>query len=121
MKGTSLAGPTHAEGNPVLGTPGPGAGTPPSAQQVLAAVETARRPAEEALRRAAAAEAELSTNEDEIRPLARLGSQKGQIEADEAAMIGKVFQLNDLTARDLMTPRAAVPTMDGAPSKEGSV
>ena len=47
------------------------------------------------------AEAEISTNEDEIRLLARLGSQKGEIEADEAAMIGKVFQLNDLTARDL--------------------
>ena len=60
------------------------------------------------------AEAELSTNEDEIRLLARLGSQKGQIEADEAAMIGKVFQLNDLTARDLMTPRVAAPTLDGA-------
>ena len=37
------------------------------------------------------AEAEITTNEDEIRLLARLGSQKGQIEADEAAMIGKVF------------------------------
>ena len=65
------------------------------------------------------AEAELSTNEDEIRLLARLGSQKGQIEADEAAMIGKVFQLNDLTARDLMTPRVAAPTLDGALSLEG--
>ena len=64
------------------------------------------------------AEAELSTNEDEIRLLARLGSQKGQIEADEAAMIGKVFQLNDLTARDLMTPRVAAPTLDGALSVE---
>ena len=64
------------------------------------------------------AEAELSTNEDEIRLLARLGSQKGQIEADEAAMIGKVFQLNDLTARDLMTPRVAAPTLDGALSLE---
>ena len=64
------------------------------------------------------AEAELSTNEDEIRLLARLGSQKGQIEADEAAMIGKVFQLNDLTARDLMTPRVVAPTLDGALSLE---
>ena len=60
------------------------------------------------------AEAELSTNEEEIRLLARLGSQKGEIEADEAAMIGKVFQLNDLTARDLMTPRVAAPTLDGS-------
>ena len=65
------------------------------------------------------AEAELSTNEEEIRLLARLGSQKGEIEADEAAMIGKVFQLNDLTARDLMTPRVAAPTLDGSLSIEG--
>ena len=64
------------------------------------------------------AEAELSTNEEEIRLLARLGSQKGEIEADEAAMIGKVFQLNDLTARDLMTPRVAAPTLDGSLSIE---
>ena len=61
---------------------------------------------------------EISTNEDEIRLLARLGSQKGQIEADEAAMIAKVFQLNDLTARDLMTPRVAAPTLEGAASLE---
>ena len=49
-------------------------------------------------------EAEITTNEEEIRLLARLGSQKGQIEADEAAMI---------TARTLMTPRVAAPTLDG--------
>ncbi len=60
------------------------------------------------------AENEFSTNEEEIRQLARIGSQKGKIEADEAAMISKVFQLNDITARDLMTPRVAVPTLDGS-------
>jgi len=64
------------------------------------------------------AENDISTDEEEIRLLARLGSQKGQIEADEAAMIAKVFQLNDLTARDLMTPRVAAPTLDGATSLE---
>ena len=58
-------------------------------------------------------ESEISTDEEEIRQMARIGSQKGQIEADEAAMISKVFQLNDLTARDLMTPRVAAPTLDG--------
>jgi len=58
------------------------------------------------------AENEISTDEEEIRLLARLGSQKGQIEADEAAMIAKVFQLNDLTARDLMVPRVAAPTLE---------
>ncbi|WP_269621785.1 CNNM domain-containing protein [Prochlorococcus marinus] len=59
-------------------------------------------------------ENEISTDEEEIRQMARLGLQKGQIEADEAAMINKVFQLNDLTARDLMTPRVSVPTLDGS-------
>ena len=60
------------------------------------------------------AESEITTDEEEIRQMTRLGLQKGQIEADEAAMIGKVFQLNDLTARDLMTPRVAAPSLDGA-------
>lgn len=64
------------------------------------------------------AENEISTDENEIRLLARLGSQKGQIEADEAAMIAKVFQLNDLTARDLMVPRVSAPTLDGSDSLE---
>ena len=59
------------------------------------------------------ADNEISTDEEEIRQLARLGSQKGQIEADEAAMIAKVFQLNDLTARDLMVPRVSAPTLPG--------
>ncbi len=63
-------------------------------------------------------ENEINTDEEEIRQMARLGSQKGQIEADEAAMISKVFQLNDLTARDLMTPRVAAPTLDGYASLE---
>lgn len=65
------------------------------------------------------ASAELTTNEREIHLLARLGSQQGQIEADEAAMIGKVFALNDLTARELMTPRVAVATLAAeAPLRE---
>ena len=58
-------------------------------------------------------ESEITTDEEEIRQMARIGSQQGQIEADEAAMISKVFQLNDLTARDLMTPRVSAPTLDG--------
>tara|TARA_Y100001968_G_scaffold327409_1_gene372421 strand:+ start:4732 stop:5718 length:987 start_codon:yes stop_codon:yes gene_type:complete len=63
-------------------------------------------------------ESEITTDEEEIRQMATLGSQKGQIEADEAAMISKVFQLNDLTARDLMTPRVAAPTLNGNLSLE---
>jgi CBS domain containing-hemolysin-like protein len=68
----------------------------------------------EKLMPAITAEAELTTNEREIHLMARLGSQQGQIEADEAAMIGKVFALNDLTARDLMTSRVATPSLPGA-------
>jgi putative hemolysin len=60
------------------------------------------------------AESELTTNEREIHLMARLGSQQGNIEADEAAMIGKVFALNDLTARDLMVSRVATPSLSGA-------
>jgi CBS domain containing-hemolysin-like protein len=68
----------------------------------------------ERLMPAITAESELTTDEEEIRLLARLGSQKGLIEADEAAMISKVFQLNDLTARDLMIPRVAAPTLSAS-------
>ncbi len=59
-------------------------------------------------------ENEITTDEEEIRQMAKIGSQKGQIEEDEAAMISKVFQLNDLTARDLMTPRVSAPSLDGS-------
>jgi len=72
----------------------------------------------EKLMPAITAEAELTTNEREIHLMARLGSQQGQIEADEAAMIGKVFTLNDLTARDLMTSRVATPSLAGDASLE---
>ena len=59
-------------------------------------------------------ESEFSTDEEEIRQMAQIGSQKGLIEADEAAMILKVFQLNDLKAKDLMIPRVSAPSLDGA-------
>jgi CBS domain containing-hemolysin-like protein len=53
-----------------------------------------------------------STNEAEIRLLARIGRVEGIIEEDEADMIQRVFQLNDRSARDLMTPRTAVTWLD---------
>ncbi|MEB3264997.1 MAG: CNNM domain-containing protein [Cyanobacteriota bacterium] len=73
----------------------------------------------ERLMPAISSETELTTNEREIHLLARLGSQQGQIEADEAAMIGKVFALNDLTARDLMVSRVAVPSLPGDEALDG--
>ncbi len=64
------------------------------------------------------AENEISTDEEEIRQMAKIGSQKGLIEADEAAMIFKVFQLNDLKAKDLMIPRVSAPCLDGSSDLE---
>ena len=45
---------------------------------------------------------EFSTNEREIRYLARIGDEEGVIEHDEYEMIQGVFKLNDVTAKDLM-------------------
>lgn len=55
-----------------------------------------------------------TTNEAEIQLLARIGYQEGLIEDDEAAMIQRIFRLNDLTAADLMTPRVALTYLRGA-------
>ena len=46
-----------------------------------------------------------TTNEGEIRLLARIGQQEGIIEKDESEMIQQVFTMNDVTAADMMTPR----------------
>jgi CBS domain containing-hemolysin-like protein len=54
-----------------------------------------------------------TTNEAEIRLLARIGRTEGVIEADEAEMIQRVFQLNDLTAGDLMSPRITLTYLRG--------
>ncbi|MDX2212483.1 MAG: hypothetical protein SFY66_04260 [Oculatellaceae cyanobacterium bins.114] len=53
------------------------------------------------------------TNEIEIQLLARLGHQEGVIEEDEFEMIQQVFRLNDVTARDMMTPRVAITYLYG--------
>jgi CBS domain containing-hemolysin-like protein len=59
-----------------------------------------------------------STNEAEIRFLATIGYKEGVIEDDEAEMIQRVFQLNDLTAADVMTPRVIVTHLSGELSLE---
>ncbi len=46
-----------------------------------------------------------TTNEAEIKLLARIGSQEGVIERDEFEMIQRVFRLNDTYASDIMTHR----------------
>lgn len=53
------------------------------------------------------------TSEQEIRALARIGGQEGIIDEDESQMIGKIFELDDVTAKDIMTPRTAVTWVRG--------
>jgi len=47
-------------------------------------------------------------SEDELRILSDLGHREGVIENDEREMIENVFRLNDLSARDIMTPRTVI-------------
>ena len=54
-----------------------------------------------------------TTNEAEIKFLTKIGYQEGVIEDDEAEMIQRVFQLNDLTAAELMTPRIIITYLKG--------
>lgn len=53
-----------------------------------------------------------TTNESEIRYLAKVGEKEGEIEQDELEMIQGVFKLNDINAKDLMTPRVAMTCID---------
>lgn len=50
-------------------------------------------------------------SEDELRLMSDLGHREGVIEDDERAMIENVFRLNDLTARDIMTPRTVMTSL----------
>lgn len=54
-----------------------------------------------------------TTDEAEIKFLTNIGFQEGMIEDDEAEMIQRVFQLNDLNASDLMSPRIIVTYLRG--------
>ena len=47
-------------------------------------------------------------SEEELHMLSELGHLEGSIEEDERDIIQKVFTLNDLTARDIMTPRTVI-------------
>ncbi len=61
--------------------------------------------------RLVAAREGMSTDESEIAFLARRGGDEGAIEDDESEMIQRVFELNDQSAGDLMTPRIALTTL----------
>lgn len=47
-------------------------------------------------------------SEEELKMLSQLGHLEGSIEEDEHELIQKVFTLNDLTAKDIMTPRTVI-------------
>ena len=49
-----------------------------------------------------------TTDESEIKYLAYIGKKEGVIEHRESEMIHKVFEFNDITAENIMTPRVAM-------------
>ncbi len=53
-------------------------------------------------------------SEEEIKAMASIGARQGAIGREEASMIQRVFRLNDITARDLMTPRKHAVYFEGA-------
>jgi CBS domain containing-hemolysin-like protein len=55
----------------------------------------------------------FTTDEAEIQLLAKMGQEAGTIEDDEFEMIRKIFNLNDMTAADLMTPRVVMTYLKG--------
>lgn len=55
----------------------------------------------------------FTTDEAEIKLLAKMGQEAGTIEDDEFEMIRKIFNLNDMTAADLMTPRVVMTYLKG--------
>jgi len=61
---------------------------------------------------------EFSTNEKEIRYLAQIGEEEGVIEEDELEMIQGVFKLNDIVARQLMSPRVSLTCIKGGRTLE---
>jgi len=51
--------------------------------------------------------------EEELKIMLDVGGKAGVIETEEVKMIKNVFQLNDITAEDAMTPRIYMFTLDG--------
>lgn len=54
------------------------------------------------------------TSEEELHVLSSIGHLEGSIEKDEKEMIQKVFNLNDLTSGDIMTPRTMVIALESS-------
>jgi CBS domain containing-hemolysin-like protein len=57
--------------------------------------------------------------EEEIKSLSRLGVEKGNIHFHEHKLIEKTFLLNDITVKDVMTPRYKIVFINGEVPVEG--
>ena len=53
-----------------------------------------------------------STDENEIRMMANIGSQEGAIKVNESILISKVLEMDEVTAADIMTPRVMMTCLD---------
>ncbi len=59
--------------------------------------------------------------EEELRALVSLGVEEGQMEKREKELIENVLQFNDITVKDVMTPRTDMLTLDGGMPVEKAV
>ncbi len=59
-------------------------------------------------------------SEEELTVLSQMGEAEGSIEKDEHEIIQRVFTLNDLSAKDIMTPRTVMEGIEGS-SRVGSI
>jgi len=57
-----------------------------------------------------------TTNEEEIKLMARIGAQEGVLETTESEIVERAFLLHDQTASDIMTPRVAMTFLHADPS-----
>ncbi len=55
----------------------------------------------------------LTTSEAEIKMLASVGRKTGALDSNESELIRQSFKLDELTGRDIMTPRVALTTLEG--------
>jgi CBS domain containing-hemolysin-like protein len=58
-----------------------------------------------------ASETEETLSEEEIRMVLSRAGEEGQVDAEEVGMIERVFELDDVTARDVMIPQPNVVTV----------
>ncbi len=58
----------------------------------------------------------VQVTEEQIEDMVRIGSEAGSIDEDRGDILQNVFDLNDLTAKSIMTPRTQI---DGLPNTAG--